>query len=145
MSPASGTGSERAKVASVAERKPPASTWLREVHTNPSPGSLAQVEEHFRGGVLLPESMGDPLAGHPAPERVESRPQSGIPPKGLQDAEPGELPHVRKRRPRQCDRGGPGYGRRHVRHAVMDDSLLDVERVRMRRRAGRLQGAPLVD
>src|SRR3990172_7764684 len=89
--------------------------------------------------------MGDPLAGHPAPERVESRPQRGILPKGLHNAEPGELPHVRKGRPRQCDRGGPGYGRRHVRHAVMDHALLDVERVRMRRRTGRLQGASLVD
>src|SRR4030067_764776 len=29
----SGTGSERAKVASVAERKPPASTWHREART----------------------------------------------------------------------------------------------------------------
>src|SRR3972149_8113294 len=91
-----------------ATRKPPASTRLREVRTNPSPGSLAQVEEDFRGGVLLPECMSDPLAGHPAPKRVESRPQRGILPKCLQNAGPGDLPHVRKGRPRPCDRGGPG-------------------------------------
>jgi hypothetical protein len=47
----SGTGSERVKVASVAERKPPASTWHREVCTDTLPyvrnGVLSGIEPGF--------------------------------------------------------------------------------------------------
>ncbi|MDH3237376.1 MAG: prepilin-type N-terminal cleavage/methylation domain-containing protein [Deltaproteobacteria bacterium] len=54
----SGTGSERAEVASVAERKPPASTWHRKAYEEKSPGfstGLPSVSRCRQGGFTLLE------------------------------------------------------------------------------------------
>ena len=55
------------------------------------------------------------------------------------------LQRVRQRRVAQGDRARAADRAGHVRHAVVDDAVDDVRRLLVRRRAGRLDAAALVD